>query len=254
MHLSAFSLRPGLEFPDGFTLYRQLDMGVEGIDFLARGMAHESHSHVLDHARLHEPGVERVAKIVKTEIADARPANRRLPSRLDPVNRAAFEGENQPVRLCGSNARKEPGEAVGKWNLTGFATSGLRVRNREHPTVEVDVLAALREELPPPHAGIERCHNDLLQMRCRRGKDLPFLGETEDWSRLAPRPREPDTHQRICGKETFVNRPVEEVAKRFDIAVESGFGQRRFLPPPRSPIFPDRRLRDGPDGPLAEIR
>jgi hypothetical protein len=36
--------------------------------------------------RFHEPGVEGVAKIVKAEVADARPPDGRLPGRLDPAN------------------------------------------------------------------------------------------------------------------------------------------------------------------------
>src|SRR5258706_7054968 len=64
----SLGLHPGLEFPDGIALHRQLDMGVEGIDFFPRGVAHEGLPHVLHDTRFHEPSVEGVTKIVKAGI------------------------------------------------------------------------------------------------------------------------------------------------------------------------------------------
>ena len=61
---------PGFELPDGIALHRQLDMGIEGIHFLAGAVAHESLAHVLHDTRFHQARVERVAKIVKAEVAD----------------------------------------------------------------------------------------------------------------------------------------------------------------------------------------
>jgi hypothetical protein len=95
----AFGLDPGFELPDGFTLHRQLDVGIEGIHFVARGVAHKSLPHVLHDAGFHEARVERVAEIVKAGIADARSTDGCPPGGLDLVDRTAFEGKNQPFRL-----------------------------------------------------------------------------------------------------------------------------------------------------------
>src|SRR5580700_536406 len=95
----ALGLHPGFELPDGIALHRQFDMGVEGIDFFARGVAHKGLPHVLHDSRFHEPGVEGVAKILKAEVADARSPDCRLPGRFDPADRTVFEGEDQPFRL-----------------------------------------------------------------------------------------------------------------------------------------------------------
>jgi hypothetical protein len=110
LYVLGLGLHPGFEFPDSFALHGQLDMGVEGIDFLTRGVAHEGFPHVLHNARFHEPGVEGVAKIVKAEVTDACPADRRLPGGLDLVDGTAFEGENQPRKLNQSAADKKPRE------------------------------------------------------------------------------------------------------------------------------------------------
>src|SRR5208337_2224701 len=75
----ALSLDPGFELADSKALHRQLDMGVEGIHVFARRVAHEGLAHVGHHAGFHEPRVERVAKIVKPEVADARAADGCLP-------------------------------------------------------------------------------------------------------------------------------------------------------------------------------
>ena len=87
----AFGLDPSFELPDGIALHRQLDMGVEGVDFLARGVTHEGFPHVLHDARFHEPGVEGVAKIVKAGITDACSSDRRFPGCLDLVDRTALK-------------------------------------------------------------------------------------------------------------------------------------------------------------------
>ena len=95
----AFGLDPGFELPDGFALHRQLDMRVEGIHVVARGMAHEGLPHVLQNARFHEARVERVAKVMKARVANTRAADGCLPGGFDPVDRTAFEGEDEAFRL-----------------------------------------------------------------------------------------------------------------------------------------------------------
>jgi len=85
-------------------------MGIEGIDFLARGVAHEGLPHVLHDARFHEPGVEGVAKIVKAEVADARLPDGCFPGSFDSVDRTAFESEYQPFGFMAGG--EEFGESV----------------------------------------------------------------------------------------------------------------------------------------------
>jgi len=96
----SFGLHPGFEFPDGIALHRQLDMGVEGIDFLARGVAHEGLPHVLQDPGLHQPGVERVAKIMKTDVAYAGIFQCRLPRAFDDAHRFAVEADDEPFGLA----------------------------------------------------------------------------------------------------------------------------------------------------------
>ncbi len=76
-------------------------MGVDGIYVLATRMAHEGLPHFLHDARFHEARVEGVAEVVKAEVAESGAANGRLPGGLDPLDRSAFEGEDQPFRLLG---------------------------------------------------------------------------------------------------------------------------------------------------------
>ncbi len=116
-------------------------MGVDGVDFLARGVAHEGLPHVLHDARFHEPGVEGVAKIVKAEVADARPSDRRLPGGFDPVDRMAFEREYQSFRfMAGGEERRE---SRGERDLAGLPACGFRVGDEKHAAIEVDVLPPL---------------------------------------------------------------------------------------------------------------
>jgi hypothetical protein len=62
-------LHPLLEFPDRCSLGRKFDVGVNRVDFRARRVAHERHPDFLEDARFHEAGIERVAKIVETDVA-----------------------------------------------------------------------------------------------------------------------------------------------------------------------------------------
>src|SRR6266496_1433970 len=123
----SFGLHPGFEFPDRFALHRQLDMGVEGIDFLARGVAHEGLPHVLQNSGFHQPGIERVAKIVKAEIPDARPPDGCLPGRLDLLDRTAFEGEDQAFRRIARERGEEVRESRGKRDFATLTANGLAV-------------------------------------------------------------------------------------------------------------------------------
>ena len=58
-------------------------------------MAHERHADFLQDAGLHQAGVEGVAKIVKTDMAQRRVFKRRLPSALHDAERSAFIAKDQ---------------------------------------------------------------------------------------------------------------------------------------------------------------
>ena len=73
---------PLLQPLDGFALHRKLDVGVGRVNFRACGMAHERHADFLQDAGLHQAGVEGVAKIVKTDVAELRVFERSLPRAL----------------------------------------------------------------------------------------------------------------------------------------------------------------------------
>src|SRR5271154_1558681 len=182
--LLALYFRPGFELPDGIALHRHLDMGVEGIDFLARGVAHEGHPHVLHDAGFHEPGVERVAKIMEAEIADARPPDCRLPRRLDPLDRTAFEGENQADGFLTGKPYEKLRESRGERDFAGLPARSFRVSDLEHATVEVDVLHALGEQFSAAHPAIERRDDDRREMRRGRRDELRFFLHVHHGSRF----------------------------------------------------------------------
>jgi len=87
--------------------------------------------------------------------------------------------------------------------------------------------------------------------RCRT-EELCFFGEAKDRPRLPALLRKPDAGKRVCGKEAFFDRPIEEMAKDFDIAVE-GRLRKLLLLVPQGAEFPHRGLRDRPNRPLAEM-
>src|ERR1700693_2652557 len=149
-------------------------------------------------------------------------------------------------------ARRGPGSG-GEWDLASLPARGFRVSDEEHATVEIDVLRALGEEFAPAHSRIECRDDEVAQVRRGRIHELRFFGKTQDRPWLPPLLGEPDAGDGVCGKEAFVNPPIKEMAKDFDIAVERSFGERLLLVP-RGPIFPDRGLRDIADGPLADMR
>jgi len=105
-------------------------------------MAHQGLPHVLQNTRFHQASVERVAKIMKAEVANARPANGCLPTCFDPVDRTALEGEDQAFRFF--ERVEEDRKSRGERDLAGLPTGRLRVSNKEQTAVEVDMLPTLR--------------------------------------------------------------------------------------------------------------
>ena len=251
--LFALSFDPRFELPDGFALYRHLDVGVEGIDFLARGVAHEGFPHVLHDTRFHEARVERVAKIVKAAVANASPPDRRSPGGLDALDRTALVGKDQAFRVRAMQVCEEVGETRCERNLAGLPAGGFRVSDGEHATGKVDVLGALREEFSPAHPGVEGRDRDLAEMRRSRIEEFRFFGEAQDRPWFAPRLREPHAGDGVCVKEAFVHRPIKEMAKDLDVAVQGGLGKLLLFMPCGAEL-PDRRLGDCADRPLAEMR
>ena len=195
--LHSFGLHPGFELPDGIALHRQLDMGVEGIDFLARGVAHEGLPHVLQDPGLHQPGVERVAKIVKAGVPDACPSNGCLPCRLDLLDRTAFEGEDRPFRHIVCERGEEVRESRGKRDLAALSANGFAVSDEEQAAVEVDVLRALGEEFSPPHPGVERRDDEVAKVGRCFSEQLCFFDDAQDRPWLPSLPREPDAGERV---------------------------------------------------------
>jgi hypothetical protein len=53
-------------------------------------MAHERHANFLQDARFHQAGVERVAEIVETDVAELRVLERGFPRTLHDADRLAF--------------------------------------------------------------------------------------------------------------------------------------------------------------------
>jgi len=251
--LFALGFHPRFELPDGFALYRHLDLRVHGIGSVARRVAHEGHPHVLDDASFHEPRVERMAKVVKADIADARAADRGFPRGFDPLDRAASVGEYQAFRLFAAKPQEQCPQLPCERNLAGVPVWRFRPGDRNQIAVEIDMFHALRKEFVPPHPGVERRNRDVLQVRRGGCESLIFFPKAHHDPRLAPWFRQPDAGDGICGEEAFVHRPIQKVAKDFDVTVECGFGELlRFVT--CGTELPDRRLGDGADGPLAEMR
>jgi len=63
-------------------------------------MAHERHAHFLQDAGLHQPGVKRVAKVMKADVADRSIFQGCLPGALDDADGLVAEGHDQSFRLA----------------------------------------------------------------------------------------------------------------------------------------------------------
>ena len=82
---------PSLKLPDGFALYRQLNVCIGRVNSRAGGMAHQRHANFLHDAGLHKAGIESVAKIMESNVADSSISENRLPRRFDDPNRSVSE-------------------------------------------------------------------------------------------------------------------------------------------------------------------
>ena len=91
---------PLLEFPDGFALRRKLDVGVQGVNLRAGGVAHERHADFLQDAGLHQARVEGVAEIVETDVADSRILQRGFPRSFHDADRTAVKVDQESLGLA----------------------------------------------------------------------------------------------------------------------------------------------------------
>jgi hypothetical protein len=80
---------PVFELPDGFTLHRQLDVGISCVDPRSCRVAHERHANFLQDAGLHQAGIKGVAEIVETDMADTAVFERGLPGAFHDSDRLA---------------------------------------------------------------------------------------------------------------------------------------------------------------------
>ena len=87
-------LDPEFELPDGLALYRQLDVGVDGIHILSRGVAHERPSHILDHACLHQPGIKAVSQLMEEKVTREGSLNEMVPCGFVIGFASAFVGKD----------------------------------------------------------------------------------------------------------------------------------------------------------------
>lgn len=126
-------------------------------------MTHEGLADFLHDAGFHEPGVERVPKVMETDVADARAADGGLPCGLDCPHGMTFEGEDQAFRLWAKSEKIE--QPVCERNLSRLAAGGLGTGYGKEPAIEIHVLPSLVEDFTASHAGVERCDNDLSKVR-----------------------------------------------------------------------------------------
>lgn len=90
-------------------------MCVGRVNFRARRVAHERHANFLQDARFHQAGVERVAEIVKTDVAKLRVLERGCPRALHDANRLALIVDDQSAVFAALKQKLE--EPFGQWNL-----------------------------------------------------------------------------------------------------------------------------------------
>lgn len=173
----------------------QLDVGVTVVDVITDGMPHKHLADVLDHSALHQPAVEGVAQVVKSEITDARAADSGLPCGLDVAHGLAIACEEQAFLLA--FCEKELVDPVGEGNFSPFASGGFRLSYREQSAVEINMLPELVEQLAPPHARIECRDDELTKVRGGCGEETFFIIEPQDRSGFATFLDEAKTAERV---------------------------------------------------------
>jgi len=144
-------------------------MGVGGMHAPARRMAHQVHAHFLQYAGLHEPRVEGMSKIVKSQVTNARVSEGRRP-------RAFHDADGTSAKADDGSLGFAPfpeivAEPVRERNLTRFTFGCFGARDRKHVPGEIDVLPKLVRDLTPAHAGVERHENHEVEVILRNAKE-----------------------------------------------------------------------------------
>jgi len=117
-------------------------------------MTHERHANFLQDAGFHQPGIERVTKVMKTDVTERSIFQRRLPGALDDPDWSAAKVDYQTSRFpVFKQVRVQP---LGQWNLPGFSFRRFRVRHKENLLRKIQVLPALGGDFATAHTGIER--------------------------------------------------------------------------------------------------
>lgn len=88
---------PLIEFPDGFALGREFDVGIERVNGRTCGVPHKRHADLLQDAGLHQARVEGVAKVMKSDMADTGVLQCGLPGALYDVYRLAVELDDEAL-------------------------------------------------------------------------------------------------------------------------------------------------------------
>src|SRR5262249_26296162 len=107
--------------------------------------------------------------------------------------------------------------------------------------------------LSPAHAGVQGDNRDVAEMRRRSFEEELLLCKAQDRTFLPTLPLEADTGDRICGNESLVNCPVEEMAEALDIPVHGAFGDG-LRPVAFGAVLADHSLRDADDLLVCEMR
>ena len=208
---------------------------------VAERVTEESHADLANDAEFQETRVKCVAQVMETRAANSRPADRRLPCGLQASDGFAFERENEAFGVLVFRQQLEnPG---GERNFARFAFGRFGMGDVEQAAGEIDVLPSLVENLATAHAGVQRDNCDVPQMRRRSFKQEFLFGVTEDRTFLPPLAFHADACNRIRRDESFIDRPIEQMAEAFDVAVHGGF-RDDFLSVAFGAVLPDDSLRD----------
>jgi hypothetical protein len=82
----------------------------------------------------------------------------------------------------------------------------------------------LTEKLSLSHSGVERSDDDRAEVRRGRLKQPSLLGNAHHSPRDAPLANERHPRQRVRGEESFIHRPIQNVAEALQVAVHRRVG------------------------------
>src|SRR4051794_13902562 len=112
-------------------------------------MAHERHADFLQDARLHQTGVEGVAEIVETHVADSGVFQRGLPGALYDADLLPFVAkDNTVVTAIIVKPTKEPG---GERDFAAFPLRCFGAGDEQNPLGKIDIFPELVSDLAASH-------------------------------------------------------------------------------------------------------